>query len=233
LRRLWTRARTRPSLSFQRGLRNVLRKMRNLAGTKGGRLLSLMARILIRSVLLVVITFSLYLSVGCSGLFQDPREQANDRLADANQAIEEHNRLFEEARSTYEEAKGAVESGEITQATTQETERFADARSTMQEARSQLVEASEPLSDVQDLDVEAEIQEYAGFLSEAVDAQLVGEESEIEFYEILEQDPTLSENREEALGILAEAGDGYEEAQNAYGRAQELADQNPELLRES
>jgi hypothetical protein len=180
-----------------------------------------------------MIILLLSLSIGCSSLFKAPREQANDSIAEANEAIEEHNQLFEEARATYDEAKEAVEENTTGEASPEEEERITETRTTMQEARSRLAEARGPLSGVQDLDVEPEIKEYAGFLSEAIDAQLVAEDREIDFYELLEQDPILSENREEALEILAEVGDGYEEAENAYRRAQELADANPELLRES
>lgn len=201
-------------------------------GPKSGRLLSLMARILVRPVLTVVITLSLALLAGCSGVLADPYDQANVLVADANEAIEEHNQLFEEARGTYEEAKESVESGETAsgEATTQEVERLAQARENMQEARDTLQEAREPLSEVQDLEVEAEVQEYATLLSEAIEAQLAGEGGEIGFYELLERDPTLADNREQAEELLTEIGDRYEEAEDAYGRAQELADANPELL---
>jgi hypothetical protein len=193
-----------------------------------------MARILVRSVLTVVITLSLVLSVGCSGVLGDPYDQANGRVADANEAIEEHNQRFEEARSAYEEAKESVESGDASseEATAQEEERMAQARENMQEARDTLEEAREQLSEVQDLEVEAEVQEYAVLLSEAIDAQLAGEGGEIGFYELLERDPTLADNREQAEEILTEVGDRYEEASNAYDRARELADANPEILPE-
>lgn len=203
-------------------------------GPKGGRLLSLMARILVRPILTVVITLSLALSGGCSGTFGDPYEQANGHIADANRAIEEHNRLFEEARDTYEEAKESVEAGESAsgEATTQEVERLAQARENMQEARDALEEARQPLSEVQDLEVATEIQEYASLLSEAVDAQLAGEGGEIGFYQLLERDPTLADNRERAEEILTEVEERYEEAGDAYDRARQLADDNPELLPE-
>lgn len=190
-----------------------------------------MARILVCPVLTVVITLSLALLAGCSGI-GDPYEQANEHVADANEAIEEHNQLFEEARGTYEEAKESVEAGDTNsgEATAQEVERLAQAREDMQEARDTLGEAREQLSEVQDLEVEAEIQEYANLLSEAIDAQLAGEGGEIGFYELLERDPTLADNREQAEETLTEIGDRYEEAENAYDRARELADANPELL---
>jgi hypothetical protein len=223
-----------PSASFKRVGRRDFRIKRIFAGPKGSRLLSLMARILVRPVLPVVITLSLALSAGCSGVLGTPYDRANGYVADANEAIDEHNRLFEEARATYEGAKDSVETGETTtqEATSQEIGRFTQARTTMQEARDTLEEAREPLSEVQDLEVEAEIQEYAGLLSEAIDAQLAAENREINFYEILEQDPTLADNRQEAEDLLTEVDDGYAEAEDAYNRAQELADANPELLPE-
>lgn len=180
--------------------------------------------------LLVVITLSLPLSAGCSGVLGSPYDQANEYVAEANAAIEEHNRLFEEARGTYEEAKEAIESGE---ANSQELNRITQAKETMQEARGELEGTRRPLTAVQDLEVETQIKEYAVLLSEAIDAQIAGESREIRFYEILEQDPTLADNRQEAEETLTEVDDGYEEAKNAYDRAQELADANPELLRES
>lgn len=198
-----------------------------------------MVRILIRPVPLVVITLSLSLLAGCSGVSEDPYEQANGYVAEANEAINEHNTLFEEARGTYEVAKEAVEeSGESgseddSEETDAQVEEITQARETMQEARDTLEGAREPLSEVQDLDVEDGITRYAALLSEGVDAQITAENREIGFYELLEQDPTLADNREEAEEILTEVSDGYEEAENAYARAQELADDNPELLQES
>ncbi len=193
-----------------------------------------MARILVRPVLLVVITLSVPSLAGC-GLFGGPYEQANEAITEANEDIAEHNQLFEEARGTYEDARETVESGEATtrEATTREAQRITQARETMQEARGRLAEAQETLSEVQDLDVAPEIQEYAGLLSEEVEIRLGAEAAEIEFYEILEQDPTLAENREEAQQILTEAGDGYEEAGETHQRAQEISDANPELLTQS
>ncbi len=85
---------------------------------------------------------------------------------------------------------------------------------------------------MQDLEVEGEIKEYAGTLSEAMGAQLEAEAREAEFYEVLEGDPILAEDRQRALDILEEAGAGYGRAEDAYGRAQEIADSNPDLLRE-
>ena len=191
-----------------------------------------MRHILFRTVIFVVIT--LPLSTGCSSLFGNPRAQANEHLKEANEVIEEHNQLFEEARSVYDNTKKSVEAGESTtsvEVTTEEGERFAQAQESMQEARDTLAGAREPLSDVQNLDVESEIRDYASSLSNAVDSRLTAEDREIEYYKILEQDPTLSENRQEALDLLAKAGDSYKESENAYARAQEIADANPDLLK--
>ena len=200
-----------------------------------------MLRILIRPVNLVVITLALSLAVGCSG----SREQADSSIAEANAAIAEHNQLFEEARSAYDEAKETIESGTASTGestsiggttsetdTAQEVEQIGQARETMQEARARLRDARDPLAEVQDLNVEQEIIDYTALLSEAVEAQISAEEREIAYYEILERDPPLSENREEALNLLSEAGSGYMEARGAYDRAQEVADANPELLPE-
>jgi len=181
-------------------------------------------------VLFVVIAFSVSLLAGCSGLSGNQREQANNYVADANRAIEEHNRLFEEARGTYTKVKEVVEAGGTA---SKEAGRATQTRETMQEARGQLEEAREPLSTIQDLSVDPELKEYARLLSDALDAQLAAEAKEIEFYEILEQDPALSENRNEAQDILANVGDRYEKAKDAYGHAQERADANPELLKKS
>jgi hypothetical protein len=183
-----------------------------------------MAHNLVRPVLLVVITLSLAFPTSCSG----EREQANAAVAEANEGISEHNQLFEEARGTYEEVKDAVEAGEDPSG---EAERISQARETMQEARGRLEEAREPLLGIRDLNVEPEIKEYAGLLSDALDAQLSAEAREIDFYDTLQEDPILADNRREALRILSEVGAGYEEAENAYRRAQELADSNPDLLR--
>ena len=188
-----------------------------------------MARILVRPALFVVITLSLPPSAGCAGLLGGPYYQANSLVDEANEAIEEHNRLFEETRFAYEGAREAVEAGDDA---SEEAERIARARETMQEARDALERAREPLSEVQELDVEPEIGEYARSLSEAVDVQLSAEDREIDFYELLEQDPTLEDSRAEAEDILSEVDDGYEEAEEAYERAQEIATANPELLRE-
>jgi outer membrane murein-binding lipoprotein Lpp len=187
-----------------------------------------MARILVRPVLLVVITLSLPLLAGCSG--SDPRQQTDDSVAQANAAIDEHNQLFEQARATYTEAKDAIESEEDPSG---EAGSITQARETMEEAQGKLQEAKQPLTGVQDLTVDPEIKEYTGLLSKALDAQIAAEGQEINFYKILESDPGLESDRKKALNTLAEVGDGYKKAKDAYGQAQKLADANPNLIKKS
>ena len=189
-----------------------------------------MVRILVRLVLFVVIMLALPLSVGCSGLFSDPHNQANASVAKANEAINEHNRLFEEARTTYSETKQAIESKEDP---SEETERVTQIRETMEGAQGSLSEAKQPLDEMQDLNVEPEIKEYSALLSEGLDTQISAEGQEIEYYRILEEDPGLDTGRDKALGILSDVSDGYQRAKDAYGRAQELADANPKLIKQS
>lgn len=196
---------------------------------KGDRLPSLMAHILDRSALIVVIALSLLLPAGCSGLLGGPQNEANDAIEQANEAIAEHNRLFQETRDVYNAAREALESGEDPSG---QVENIVQARETLQEARSNLEEAREPLAEIQDLEVERKVKTYAGLLSEAIDDQLTAEAKEIEFYQVLEEDPILQRDRDRALDVLAQASDGYQRAEDAYERARGLADSNPELLRE-
>ncbi len=182
----------------------------------------------------VVILLSPVFLYGCAGLAEDPREQANEVISSANESVARHNELFEETRSTYQEVKEQIESGEgdadEENAFQQEREQIAAAADSLREARSELEEARGALGEVEDLDVDPTIQEYASLLDEAMAAQISAESSEIEFYELLQEDPTLEDNREDAERLLSEAGDGYQEAENAYQEAQDLADENPELL---
>ncbi|QIN80071.1 hypothetical protein GBA65_17820 [Rubrobacter marinus] len=173
-----------------------------------------------------MITLSLLLVAGCSAS-GGPREQANEAIAEANETVAEHDRLFEEARQTYEGAREAIEAGEDPEA---QAERVAEARGTLTEARARLEEAREPLLGVQNLDVEPEIKDYAGLVAEAMDAQLEAEAAEIEFYEILESDPILRGDREQALDTLSEVEESYERAEASYARSREVADANPELI---
>jgi uncharacterized phage infection (PIP) family protein YhgE len=189
-----------------------------------------MSCILVRPALFVVIALSLSpLLAGCSGGSGDPLEQASESVAEANEAINEHNGLFDEARNLYEEAREAIEDGEEP---SDEAERIAQARETMQEARDNLEEARQPLTTVQNPQVDSTVKEYAQLLTDTLDAQLAAEAREIEFYEILEEDPTLDEDRERALDLLTQISEGYQRAKDSYGQAQELADANPELLQE-
>jgi hypothetical protein len=83
---------------------------------------------------------------------------------------------------------------------------------------------------VQDLDVDKDIKQYASLLSEAMDAQLAAEAKEVQFYDLLEEDPALENNREKALDLLDEIGAGYEKAEKTYGEAQDLADSKPKVI---
>ena len=86
---------------------------------------------------------------------------------------------------------------------------------------------------MRDLDVDSTVQRYARLLSQAMDAQLAAEAREIEFYGILEEDPALEDRREEALDLLGQAGDDYQEAEDIYAEARDLADSNPDLIEAS
>ncbi len=189
-----------------------------------------MARILARPALLVVITLSLSLFAGCSALLGDPLERANALIAEANQDIDEHNRLSEEARATYTQAKEGIEAGDNPSG---EAERITQTRETMEEAQARLSEARQLLAEVRNLDVDAELKDYVGLLSEALDTQAAAEDREIDYYRILEEDPSLEDDRERALDILQQVDDFSQRAEEDYERAREFADDNPELIRES
>ena len=174
-----------------------------------------------------MISLSLVLAAGCSGVSGGPRERADDAISEASETIAEHDRLFGEARETYGAAREAIEDGQDPE---EQARRIAEARETLAEARTSLEEAREPLLEVRDLDVEPEIKEYAGLVAEAIDAQIAAEAREMEFYEILEGDPILREDRERALGVLSEVEESYERAEASYARSREIADANPELI---
>ena len=180
-----------------------------------------------RCSLFVVISLSALLLGGCAGFLGDPREQANEAIAEANESVAEHNRLFEQARQTYADAKEKIESGDDP---SQLRDRLTEAKNTLEEARIHLDDARESLGSVQDLDVDQTIKDYAGLLGEAMDAQLAAEAKEVEFYDLLEEDPALENNRERALDLLSEIGAGYEKAEKAYQEAQELANANPDVI---
>jgi hypothetical protein len=176
----------------------------------------------------VVILLSSLLLAGCSGLFgPSPGEQADRAISEANDAIADHNRLFDQARSTYNDVKQEIEAGNDPSA---QQDRITEARQRMEEARSRLQDARDSLEGVNDLDVDQTVKRYASTLSDAMAAQISAEDREIEFYALLEEDPSLQDNREEAENLLQQVGDDYERAEQAYAEARDLADQNPELI---
>jgi septal ring factor EnvC (AmiA/AmiB activator) len=181
-----------------------------------------------RRALLVVISPSALLLGGCAGLFESPREQANEAIAEANEAIAEHNEHFEQARDTYASVKEQIESGE--DPSLAERDRITEAKNALEEARANLDDARESLATVQDLDVDQTIKDYANLLSEAMDAQLAAEGKEVEFYDLLEEDPALENNREKALDLLSEISAGYKESEKAYTEAQNFADAHPDVI---
>jgi DNA repair exonuclease SbcCD ATPase subunit len=186
-----------------------------------------MAHMINRCALFVMISLSALLLGGCGGLFQEPREQANEAIAEANKSIAEHNKLFEQARETYADVKEKIESGDDPSPL---RDRITEAKNTLEEARANLDSARESLGTVQDLDVNQTIKDYTGLLSEAMDAQLAAEAKEVAFYDLLEEDPALENNREKALDLLSEIGAGYEKAEKAYREAQDFADSHPNLI---
>jgi hypothetical protein len=187
-----------------------------------------MAHIINRRALLVVISLSALLLGGCSGLIGvTPREQANEAIVEANKSIAEHNKLFEQARDTYGDVKKEIEAGEDP---SKERERITNAKSTLQDARAHLQDAKDSLATVQDLDVDKDIKRYASLLTQAMDAQLGAEAKEVDFYDLLEEDPALKDNRDKALNLLDEIGAGYQKAEKTYAEAQQLADSKPKLI---
>jgi hypothetical protein len=187
-----------------------------------------MTYILNRPAPIVVILLSVILLSGCSGIFgNSPREQADEAISNANESISEHNNLFDQARSTYSTVKEKIEAGDDP---SKEKDNITAAKNNLQEARAHLQDAKGSLETVDDLDVDPAVKEYANLLSEAMQDQLDAEAKEIEFYGILEQDPALENNREEALDLLSEVGEGYQKAEKTYGEAQDLADAHPKLI---
>ena len=175
-----------------------------------------------------VVIFSTLLLTGCSGLFgPSPGEQADEAISKANGAIAEHNRLFDDARGTYADVKREIEAGNDPSA---QQDRITEAREKMEGARSKLQEARDSLGGVNDLDVDPAVKRYAGTLSDAMEAQISAEDQEIQFYTLLEEDPSLQDNREEAENLLQQVGDDYERAEQAYAEARDLADENPDLI---
>jgi hypothetical protein len=181
-----------------------------------------------RRALCVVILLSSFLLAGCSGVFgPSPGERADRAISKANGAIEEHNRLFDDARGTYADVKQQIEAGNDPSA---QQDQITEARDKMEEARSRLQDARDSLGGVNDLDVDPAVKRYASTLSDAMEAQISAEDREIEFYTLLEEDPALENNREEAENLLEQVGDDYERAEQAYAEARDLADENPDLI---
>jgi hypothetical protein len=171
----------------------------------------------------VVILLSVFVLAGC----EDPRKQADEAISKANKSISEHNELFAKARSTYADVKQKIESGDDP---SKEKDSIAEAKNTLEKARKHLQDARGSLGTVADLDVDPSVTKYARLLSEAMDAQLSAEAKEIEFYGILEEDPALQNNREKAIDLLSEVGNGYQKAEKIYDEAQKLANANPRLI---
>jgi hypothetical protein len=177
---------------------------------------------------IVVILLSAFVLAGCSAVLgEDPRAQADEAISKANESISKHNVLFDAARSTYTDVKQNIESGDDP---SREKDNIAEAKNTLEKARTYLQDARESLGTVAELDVDPSVKEYTRLLSEAMDAQLAAEAKEIEFYGILEEDPALQNNREEALALLSEVGEGYQKAEKIYDEAQNVANANPKLI---
>ena len=169
----------------------------------------------------------MFVLAGCSVFGESPREQADEAISNANQSISEHNKLFDKARSTYTDVKQKIESGDDP---SKEKDNITDAKNTLQKARDDLKDARESLGTVDDLDVDPPVRRYANLLSEAMDAQLAAEAKEVDFYGILEEDPALQNNRDQALDLLSEVGAGYKKAEETYAEAQDLANDHPKLI---
>ncbi len=183
--------------------------------------------ILNRSLLLVVISFAAFLLVcGCSTL-ENPSKKANDAIVQANKSISEHNKLVERAHSEYADVRKSLDSGGDP---SKEVKRIGDIKSIFQKARGDLSNARDALNSVQDMDVNPKVKKYARLLSSAIDDQLAAESKEIEFYGLLQKDPTLRHNRDQAQKILSQVSQGYESATATYRKAQKLANANPKLI---
>lgn len=164
-------------------------------------------------------------------LGETPREKANGDISAANEVVAQHNELFQKTRSTYQDVKQQIESSGGEGDFKQEKERISAARSNLEKARGNLEDARSSLENVQNIDeLEPAVKDYARTLSEAMNAQIDAETKEIQFYDLLQADPILENNRDEAQKLLSDAGDSYQQAKNSYAQAQELANSNPEVL---
>ena len=197
---------------------------------KDGKLPSFMAHMINRWALFVVVSLSALLLGGCVGFLQNPHERANKAITEANESIAEHNKLFDKARTTYADAKKKIESGEDP---SKLRDSITEAKKTLEKARAHLDDARDSLATVQGLDVDHTVKEYASLLTQAMDAQLAAEAKEVEFYDLLEEDPALKNNREKALGLLSKVGAGYKKAEKAYAKAQDFADAHPKVIQAS
>lgn len=227
---------------------------------KGGRLPSLMRPILNRTRVYFVILLSLLLAVGCSSdpRVQADRsiQKANEDITAHDELFDEARAAYSDAQQTIRQANEEAESSEgeggdgnsddgnsdsgdsdsestSNEGTTPESqaaESVSEARSKLQDARGRLEEARGEISGIQDLEVSDDLLEYSNTLEEAISAQMLAEEREISFYEILAEDPGLEDNREQAMELLDEAGQAYTEAENGYQEANSLASSNPELV---
>lgn len=172
----------------------------------------------------VLILFAAFFVFGCSPNSESPREKVNATITRASQQVAEHDRLFEKSRDTYAEVKENLESGEDP---SKQKENITETRNTLEEARSNLQDARDAIRRVPKLDVKPVVKDYVRQLSEAMDAQLAAEATEIEFYGILQEDPALENNREKALDLLSQVDEDYQRAEKAYVQAREIATSNP------
>ena len=195
-----------------------------------------MAQIINRLALIVVITLSTLLLGGCSGfLGETPKEQANADISAANKSVAQHNELFQQTRNTYQDVKKKIESsgGEGGKdAFQKEKDRIAEARSNLEEARGNLEDARSSLEGVQGIDkLDPTVKKYSRTLSKAMDAQVQAETEEIKFYDLLQEDPILENNRDKAQKLLSDAGDDYQQAESSYEEARGMANSNPKVLK--
>jgi rubrerythrin len=190
-----------------------------------------MTQMLNRCTPFVFILVSILLLAGCSsgqqGNQTTPNERANAIIKEANGKISDHNRLFQKARNSYAATKEAIESkgGEPSQ----QKEKISGIIDTMRGARQNLNDAQSSLQRIQGLDVSRPVSRYARALSEGINAQLAAEKKEIQFYEILREDPAIADNRERAQKALDGAQQDYEKAQEGSNRATKIAEQNPQI----
>ncbi|MGI9049983.1 MAG: hypothetical protein ACR2GU_11550 [Rubrobacteraceae bacterium] len=164
---------------------------------------------------------------GCSSNSESPREKANEAVAKANDSIAKHNKLFEQSRNTYNDVKTKLESGKDP---SDQKKNIAEAKNTLEKARSNLKDARKSLKSVQNMNVDKAIKKYTSLLSTAMDAQTSAEGKEIQFYSILEKDPTLKDNRKKAEGLLSEISKDYKKSRESYKKVLDFAKSNPNVI---